>query len=163
MDILIRHTEPRDSIALQEIHGQRESIMGTLQIPYPTEDAWKNRLESLPERSATLVAEIDGRVVGHAGLICRANSPRRMHAGEIGMAVHRDWTGKGVGSALLEALVNLSDQWLNLGRIELFVFVDNEPAIGLYRKFGFEIEGTHKNFAFRDGKFVDTYSMARIR
>jgi len=163
MDILIRHTEPRDSIALQELHGQRESMMGTLQTPYPSEEFWKNRLEALPDRSTTLVAEIEGKVVGHAGLICWAKSPRRMHVGEIGMAVHRDWTRKGVGTALMEALVDLSEQWLNLARIELTVFVDNEPAIALYKKFGFEIEGTHKKYAFRAGKFVDSYSMARVR
>ena len=33
----------------------------------------------------------------------------------------------------------------------------------LYRKFGFEIEGTHKAYALRDGRYVDTYAMARLR
>ena len=38
-----------------------------------------------------------------------------------------------------------------------------QPAIALYRKFGFEIEGTHKAYALRDGRYVDAYAMARIR
>ncbi|HEX3053108.1 MAG TPA: GNAT family N-acetyltransferase, partial [Aggregatilineaceae bacterium] len=68
-----------------------------------------------------------------------------------------------IGSALLMAAIDLAENWLNLSRIELEVFVDNEPALKLYRKFGFEIEGMLKDFAFRDGKYVDTYAMARIK
>lgn len=137
--------------------------MGTLQVPYPTEEAWKQRLETIPEGSVSLVAEVDGKVIGHAAIICRSKSPRRKHVGEIGMAVHPGWKRKGIGSSLLEALLDLSERWLNLSRIELTVFVDNEAAVGLYKKYGFEIEGTHKNYAFRDGEFVDCYCMAKLR
>jgi putative acetyltransferase len=163
MNIDIRHTEPRDSLALQEIHGQIESIMGTLQVPYPTEDAWKKRLENIPDGSVSLVAEVDGKVVGHADIHFSSKSPRRKHVGEVGMAVHREWTRKGVGSALLAALVDLGERWLDLSRIELAVFVDNQAAIELYKKHGFEVEGTHKKYAFRDGEYVDCYCMARVR
>jgi putative acetyltransferase len=79
------------------------------------------------------------------------------------MAVRDDWQGQGVGMALMRAAVDLADKWLNLTRLELDVYVDNEPAIRLYEKFGFSIEGTMVNFAFRDGQYVDTYLMARLR
>jgi putative acetyltransferase len=79
------------------------------------------------------------------------------------MAVRDDWQGKGVGSALMQAAVDLADRWLNLTRLELEVYTDNEPAIRLYKKFGFVVEGTQARFAFRDGQYVDTYSMARLR
>jgi len=36
-------------------------------------------------------------------------------------------------------------------------------AIALYEKFGFEVEGTHRRYAFRNGEYVDAYSMARLR
>ena len=71
--------------------------------------------------------------------------------------------GRGIGAALLGALIDTSDNWLNLKRLELTVFVDNEPAVRLYQKFGFEIEGTRRAAAFRDGQFVDMYEMARVR
>jgi L-phenylalanine/L-methionine N-acetyltransferase len=45
----------------------------------------------------------------------------------------------------------------------LEVFVDNEPAIRLYKKFGFVIEGTLVAYAYRDGQYIDTYTMARLR
>jgi putative acetyltransferase len=68
-----------------------------------------------------------------------------------------------VGSALLEAVIELADKWLNLTRLEMEVYTDNEAAIALYKKFGFEIEGTLRKFAFRDGEYVDAYAMSRIR
>jgi putative acetyltransferase len=47
--------------------------------------------------------------------------------------------------------------------LELEVYTDNEPAVRLYQKFGFEIEGTAIQYAFRDGQYVDLYLMARLR
>ncbi len=57
----------------------------------------------------------------------------------------------------------VADDWLNLKRIELTVYTDNAPAIALYKRNGFEIEGTHRDFAFRGGSFVDAHAMARIK
>jgi L-phenylalanine/L-methionine N-acetyltransferase len=79
------------------------------------------------------------------------------------MAVHDDFQGRGVGSALMAAMLDLADNWLNLRRIELEVYADNAPAVRLYEKFGFAIEGTLRDFAFRDGEYVDAYLMARVR
>jgi putative acetyltransferase len=89
--------------------------------------------------------------------------PRRRHVGDMGMMVRDDWQGKGIGSALMAAMVDLADNWLNLVRIELTVYTDNAAAVGLYQKFGFAIEGTLRRYAFRDGEYVDAYTMARVR
>ncbi len=102
-------------------------------------------------------------MVGSLSLHLHTRSPRRRHTASIGMAVHDQWQGKGVGTALLEAAIELADQWLQVMRLELTVFADNEPAIRLYQKFGFKIEGTLEKYAFRDGQYVDAYTMARIR
>ena len=79
------------------------------------------------------------------------------------MAVPSAWQGKGVGKALMGAICEVADGWLNVIRLELTVYTDNERAIALYRKFGFVIEGTHKAYALRAGRYVDALAMARIR
>lgn len=76
--------------------------------------------------------------------------------------MHDDWHGRGVGSALLGSAVELADRWLNLTRLELTVYVDNVAAIKLYEKYGFVVEGRFSRYAFRDGRYVDAYAMARV-
>ena len=160
--ITIRHAEPSDFAAFHKIFTHPGVIRGTVQLPYPSLESWRKKLESPPPDFYSLVACVDGEVVGHLGL--SANSrPRRRHVGSLGMAVRDDWQGQGVGSALLTAALELADGWLKLTRLELTVYTDNLPAIKLYEKFGFVREGTHKQYAFRDGALVDAYAMARLR
>ena len=62
----------------------------------------------------------------------------------------------------MAAMCDYSDRWVGALRVELSVYTDNARAIGLYRKFGFEIEGTMRGYAMRDGQFTDTHAMARF-
>ena len=161
--IVIRRTEPDDYAALREIHAQPLAVRGTLQLPFPSAESWRKRLADQPDNLFSLVACLDEVIVGSLGLFVRDQSPRRRHVGDIGMAVHDAWQGHGIGSALMQAAVDLADRWINLRRLELTVYTDNERAIALYRKFGFEVEGKLRDFAFRDGVFIDAYAMARLR
>jgi putative acetyltransferase len=163
MNIQIRRVEPGDYKAVQQVHAQPNGLRGTLQLPFPSEDMWKKRLEAMGDDKYALVACIEGEIVAMGGLDLFPKSPRRRHAGHIGLAVHDKWQSKGVGSALMKALIDAADNWLNLSRLELTVFTDNEAALKLYKKLGFVIEGTHRKFAFRDGEYVDAYTMARVR
>jgi putative acetyltransferase len=123
---------------------------------------WRRRLSEPPEGLFSLVASVEDEVVGDISLHTSPTRWRMRHVASIGMAVRDDWQGKGVGTALMQAVIDLADNWLNLTRIELRVYTDYAPAIALYEKFGFEIEGTHRHLAFRNGEYVDGYSMARI-
>lgn len=161
--ITIRRAEPSDAEAYHRIYSCPKVIYGTLQIPYPSVETWRKRLAEIPDGVFNLCACVGDEVVGQLGLHTIPNRPRRKHVGQVGMSIHDDWQGKGVGSALMAAAIDLADNWLNLSRLELDVFIDNEPAIALYKKFGFVNEGTFKNFAYRNGQFVDVYAMARIR
>ena len=162
MNIEIRRVEPADYKAVCAVFAQPHALAGTLQLPFPSEEAWKERLTKFGERDYGLVACVEGEIVGQLSLHV---SPRlrRAHVGDLGMAVHDKWAGKGVGTALMKAAIDLADKWLNLTRLELTVYTDNEPALRLYKKLGFEIEGTHRKYAFRDGAYVDAYAMARVR
>jgi putative acetyltransferase len=161
--ITVRHAEPDDYQGLHRIFSGPKAVAGTLQLPLPSAEAWRKRLAEPPEGLFSLVACVEGEVVGSLGLETSPTRPRMRHVGSIGMAVRDDWQGRGVGTALMGAALDLADNWLNLTRIELRVYVDNSAAVALYKKSGFEIEGTHHRLAFRDGEYVDAYSMARLR
>ena len=62
----------------------------------------------------------------------------------------------------MTALCDYADNWLACLRIELTVYTDNDIAQRLYRNFGFELEGTLRAYALRDGVYVDAHSMARL-
>jgi len=162
MEITIRTADPSDAEAILKCYTAPLAARNTLQIPYRSLESVREQLTKSGEGDHLLVAEIEGEVVGVIGLHT-SSRPRVNHKAEVGMMVHDDWKGKGVGAALMQAVIELADKWLNLTRIELTVFTDNESAIALYRKFGFEIEGTLRKYAFRDGEFVDAFAMARIR
>lgn len=159
----IRRAEPEDSAALFEIFSSLKVVAGTLQLPYPLRDEWRRRLAEPGDGTYYLVAVAGDDVVGMIGLHTFPNKPRRRHAAGVGIMVHEGWQGRGVGSALMRAGIELADNWLNLTRLELEVYTDNEAAIHLYERFGFEREGTLRRHAYRDGSYVDAYVMARLR
>lgn len=133
-----------------------------LQMPYQSVEAWRNKLVTDNERRLQLVAVHGGEVVGQLGLE-QYLRVRQAHVGSFGMGVATAWQGKGVGSRLLTAALDVADNWMNLHRVELTVYADNEAAHHLYRKFGFEVEGRLRDYAVRDGVFVDALSMSRLR
>jgi putative acetyltransferase len=160
--IVVRRAEPSDAEAIHSTFSGPKVIAGTLQLPYPSIEAWRKRLNDIPPSDFLLVATIDSQVVGNLGLHQAGKSARRRHAGSIGMCVRDDSQGRGVGTRLMAAGTELADGWLNYQRLELNVFTDNLAAMALYRKFGFAIEGTFRAYAFRDGRYVDSYAMARL-
>lgn len=157
----VRGAEADDWEAVALLFADPAVIDSTLQIPYQSRDAIRDRLENQPPDRHTLVAVLDEQVIGLLGL--SFHDRRQAHVVSLGMMVRSDYHGRGIGSALMEAALDLTDNWLNCHRIELEVYPDNAPALALYRKFGFEVEGTLRAYAFRAGAYADSYLMARVR
>ena len=163
MTITIRSAEPNDYEAIQRIFSGPKVIWGTLQLPFPSAEMWRKRMTEPSEGTYRLVACLEQQLVGQLDVHTLPTRPRRGHVGHIGMAVRDEFQRKGVGTALLQAAVDLADKWLNLLRLELEVFSDHEPAVRLYKRFGFAIEGTLVRYAYRAGQYVDVYTMARFK
>jgi putative acetyltransferase len=160
-DLLVRGVEVDDWEDIAAIRACPDVIQNTLLVPYISRDAVRDQLENLAADRRILVAVVDGHVVGQLGL--RLGSGRQTHMASLWIMVHTDFQGQGVGHALLEAGLDLAENWLNLSRVELEVYTDNSSAVALYQKVGFEIEGTLRRHSYRDRDYVDTYLMARIR
>jgi L-phenylalanine/L-methionine N-acetyltransferase len=138
--LIIRARRPSDAEKIAELVNLPGYRFGTNRIPYHSPEEVRGWIEKAPLGNLGLVAVVDDQIVGDGGLHRR--SGRQLHVAEIGLGVHDAWTGKGVGTALLAALVEAADRWLGIWRLQLVVHVDNAPAIRLYRRFGFEMEGT---------------------
>jgi ribosomal protein S18 acetylase RimI-like enzyme len=103
------------------------------------------------------VAVADGALVGQLHV-----EPTRHGFGELGMAVARDWRGRGVGSALMAAGIEWA-RGRGLHKLSLAVFAHNEAGIALYRKFGFVEEGRRvKQYRRASGELWDAIDMGLL-
>lgn len=162
--IHVRRARPDDAADFARMMGEPGVYANLMQLPLPSEALWRKRLEAAadPDRpDLQLVAEQGGVVVGSAGLHPMPQL-RRRHAAMLGISVVPAAQGRGVGSALMQALCDYADGWAQLLRIELTVFTDNTRAIRLYERFGFRHEGTLRAYALRDGVYADVHAMARL-
>ncbi|MNO98154.1 Acetyltransferase YpeA [compost metagenome] len=111
------------------------------------------------DNSTVFVAEYDNQLVGHL-IVVGGKVKRNKHVGYIVVGILKEYTGKGIGTNLFNALEN----WragTGIKRLELSVMVHNEAALSLYQKMGFEIEGIKKNSLIIDGNDVDEYYMGK--
>ncbi len=160
MTIKIRHAEPEDA---EQIHQIYQASFDRLNgLPYASLADAKKRFQDRPKNVYTLVAEKDDKVVGVFTLYTN-DWPRQKHVAKFGIYVSESYQGIGVGSALLKEALYFAFNWLNIIRMTLEVNSDNEKAIALYQKFGFEKEGVLRKNLFRDGKYSDTWVMSLLR
>jgi len=112
-------------------------------------------------RAIMLVAEVDRELVGELSL--KSISPRRavQHVATLGMSVKQAWRGKGVGRELMTAALEWAPS-AGIKRIELYVYARNAPAIALYEKFGFAVEGRRKAFIREGDTYLDDFVMGRV-
>ncbi|MBU6257243.1 MAG: GNAT family N-acetyltransferase [Burkholderiales bacterium] len=162
--ITLRRARPDDAADYARTMGDAAVYPWLLQLPFPSVEAWRARLSEVaaPDRAEiNLVAEIDGRFAGSAGLH-QIQRLRRRHAALLGISVAPEAQHRGVGRALMQALCDYADGWAQILRIELDVDAENLRAIALYESFGFRREGLHRAYAMRGGVYTDALSMARL-
>ncbi|MAT96043.1 MAG: hypothetical protein CL608_02675 [Anaerolineaceae bacterium] len=161
-DVTIRLPRPKDASDLHACYCHPLVARTTLQMPSQEIGLVQKRLENANKRLHRFVAEVSDTAVGSIFLY-QSDTPRMAHKAKLGMMVHPAYWGQGIGSQLMAAVIDLADNWLNVQRLELEVNTDNPAGVRLYRKFGFEIEGTKRWHVFGDGRLADSHFMARIR
>lgn len=113
------------------------------------------------ENSTILVAESDGKKLVGFLMAIGGNAKRNKHSAYIVMGILKEHRGKGIGTILFEKLESWSFNQ-SIHRLELTVVTRNIAAISLYKKVGFEIEGTKRHSLFIDNEFVDEYHMSKL-
>lgn len=153
---------PDDREDIHQLYLHPAVARTTLRLPSHELDFVDTRFKKAGPGIYRYVAVAAGKVVG-IGSLHQSQNPRARHSAGLGMMVHPDYWGMGIGTQLMEKLIDLTDNWLNLVRVDLEVNTDNPAAIHLYEKFGFVVEGTKKMHAFGDGRMANSHFMARIR
>ncbi|HEY7206948.1 MAG TPA: GNAT family protein [Gaiellaceae bacterium] len=165
MSFAVREAEPRDAEELTRLANAVSAEPEGWLIS--TDGEWRSAgderrylkaLRRYPD-AAVFVAEADGgRIVGRLS-VARDSHPASAHVADLGLMVAASHRRLGIGRALLEAAV----EWARLAgirKLELHVFPWNEPAMELYRGFGFEQEGYRRGHYRRAGRDVDAILMA---
>jgi len=160
--ITIRALEPADAHEVSALTGAHGTFEGTLQLPDMPVASRLEWLQKVEPQSCRLVAVAEGRIVGSAGLHMASTGLGRSHVRMLGIGIAPGFQGRGVGRMLIERLLDWADNWAGVLRVELMVHADNDRAMALYRSMGFEDEGRHRGYAMKDGRYVDSLSMARM-
>lgn len=164
--IAIRPAGPSDAAAFLDLKTalDHETTLMMFEPGERTTSVEQERaaLETLEDRenSTILVAEVNGELAGYVQAEGGAFR-RTRHSAHIVIGVRAAFAGQGIGTRLLQTL----DGWAReqgLHRLELTVQAHNDAAVALYRKLGFEIEGTRRHSLLVDGVWVDELLMAKL-
>lgn len=121
----------------------------------------EKQIKNSTDKNFMLVALVENKIVGSCALRANESRIRVQHIGLLGITILKEYWGVGIGKNLLSSAVERGKK-AGITRFELTVRADNENAIALYTKLGFEIEGRLKNAMFIKGKYYDNYIMGLV-
>ena len=146
VEFLVRNAVASDARALRETM-QRTHAETDYLLSYPDEQSADDEQEarSLVETECSdneveLVAVVDGKIVGSAGITAVGSRRKVAHRARFGISVLQEHWGMGIGRVLMEASIDCARQ-AGYTQLELEVVADNKRAVSLYRRAGFEEYG----------------------
>jgi RimJ/RimL family protein N-acetyltransferase len=159
--IYLRAPEPGDEIiyAISQNHPEpRDQLF----YARPTSPAiqWENIQKQIADPNAvpfTICSINPDKPVGNT-FIYRIDWVGRMGIYYIAIAEAENWS-KGYGLETTKLMIDYAFNTLNLNRIQLHVHVANKRAVNVYKKSGFQTEGTLRQAMFHQGKYCDFYVM----
>jgi len=160
MNITIEKAQPSDAFELLEylkiIGSESDNLtFGTDGLLCSVEEEAKFLASELvSQTSVTLVAKRAGKIIGNARFT-GCLKERTKHRGDIGVSVLKSEWGNGLGSRLMETLLDFAKNTAHVEVITLEVNQTNKRAIALYEKFGFRKTGVFEAYTKLDGKYVD--------
>jgi RimJ/RimL family protein N-acetyltransferase len=164
--MLIREIEREDTerfvSLINQVESESEFLLFEAGERQVTVEQQEKRIDMMEQEgnSTIFVAEENSELIGYL-IAMGGQAKRNKHTAYLVIGILTEYRGQGVGSKLFQRL----EEWATeqqLHRLELTVVTLNEAGIRLYKKMGFEIEGTKRNSLYIDGKFVNEYYMSKL-
>ncbi len=165
--MLIREIKPVDAESfvslVKQVEAETDFMLMEAGERSISPEQQRKRLEQMEKESNStiLVAEQeDGKLVGYL-VVIGGNALRTKHSSYLVIGILTPYRGLGIGTKLFKHL----EEWAtehNIHRLELSVVTRNEPGLRLYKKMGFDIEGTKRHSLYIDGEFVDEFYMSKL-
>ena len=139
---VLRNGAAKDGASMLEFflltHGQTDFL---LSYPDETDETAEGEAQFLQAKTESpdeieLLAEIDGKIVGSAGIGRVGTKEKVRRRAEFGISVDKNYWGLGIGRALTQACIECAKS-AGYAQLELDAVADNERAIALYRSAGF--------------------------
>lgn len=164
---ILRNAEKKDGRAVLEAFIKAHEETDYL-LTYPEENTFTDEMEGEflqrktdSENEAEIVAVVDGKVVGCAGIDVIGTKYKIRHRVEFGISILKEYWNLGIGSKLTDACISCAKE-AGFKIMELSVVSDNEKAIALYKKKGFTSCGTFKKgFYSKHGYYQDIITMTK--
>ena len=139
---ILRNGTAEDGAAVLDVftltHAQTDWLLS-----YPDENSFTAEQEAEFLQAKTdsadeieIVAEIDGRIVGTAGIECANRKYKMKHRAEFGIGIDKESWGLGIGRALTQACIECA-RAAGYTQLELGVVAENDRAVALYEREGF--------------------------
>lgn len=158
----IRALERSDLKNVHVINNKVDTMRLWFEEPYESLDEltslYDKHIHDDDERR--FVVDIEGKFAGIVELMSIDYIHRNC---EIQIVITPEFGGNGYAQKALKSGVDYAFHTLNMHKVYLWVDVNNEPAVHIYKKMGFEIEGTIKEQFFAGGKYHDSYFMGIFR
>ena len=167
-ELLIREAEVEDAAALESflnrvsVETDFTSLDGDGILLTSEEMAIFLNKQASWDNQITLLAFLNDKIAGIVNIT--ADQRKRVrHIGDLFIVIGKKYWNNGLGSLLLEEVVEWAQASGILRRLQLTVQTRNQAAVHLYQKHGFVIEGRQERGAYiEEGEFIDVYLMGRL-
>jgi len=159
-EVAIRPLTAEDNEKIYEMFASMsEEALRWGMPPYTREriERWMSNIENL----IVLGAEHDRRLIGYAQ-IHKGSQPRRIGTAGLAIYLHQDYHGVGLGTEMVGLLLEAAEEH-GVHKVNLETVADNEAAMRLFEKMGFEVEGRIRDsYRGSDGRYHDIIAMGKI-
>ncbi len=145
---------------LNTVGGESDNLLfgkGEFNLTVEQEVEYINRINN--DTNTFMILGITNDSIVSVAQISSPSRKRISHNSELAISVRKDYWGVGIGSALMEELIQFAKQHSIIKNISLGVKASNSKAIRLYEKYGFVKVGVHKNYSYVNGSYDDEILM----